>query len=214
MAQDYATLAEVQAGFPDSPLADTTDTGFTGLIESMITRASRLIDNEVAMWPGYFYPTTDDETRYFDGSGEGASGSQPIDDCVSLTTVSVAEGGGVASTSYTDWTEDTDYFVSPYNYSALSQPITDLIIILDGSKTSWYRSRKSIKVAGIFGYSTTRPDVINQACIIQTVRWYMRSKQSYEDASANPFTGDLLFVQELDPDVIKILWKWILRNMV
>lgn len=211
---DYATLAEVQAGFPDSTLATTTDTGFTGLIASMITRASRLIDNEVGMWPNYFEPTTDGETRLFDGSGENANGSQPIDDCISLTSVSVAESGGVASSDYTTWTEDTDFFVAPYNYVALSQPITDLIIQRDGGKGSWLRARKSIKVTGLFGYALTRPEEINQACIIQAVRWYMRSKQSYEDASANPFTGELLFLQELDPDIKLILRKYQIRNMV
>ena len=209
MANDYCTLAEVQAGFPDSALATTTDTAFTGLIESMISRASRLIDREVGKEPGYFYPSTDDQTRYYDGSG---TYEQDIDDCLTITTVSVAEDGGRESTSYTDW-GSTDYYAEPYNYSALAIPITLLMIETDGGKPGWYRYKKSVKVAGIFGYSVAVPDDIKQAVVIQTVRWYMRSKQGYQDASANPEVGQI-FMTKLDPDVKEILWSYKVRNQV
>jgi len=208
MANDYATLAEVQAGFPDSLIATTTDTAFTGLIESMITRASRLIDREVGRWPGYFYPTTDTATRYYDGSGDI---EQPIDDCCSLTSVAVAESGGVASTSYTTWTEDTDFYVSPYNWSANNEPVHELVIDWNSGKSGWYRYRKAVQVVGIFGWSTTLPDDIKEACIIQTVRWYMRSKQGYQDASANPEVGRI-YMTKLDPDVVTILHSYKVRN--
>src|SRR3990172_3431908 len=35
---------------------------------TMITAASRLIDSEMGRWPGFFYPSTSDETRYYDES--------------------------------------------------------------------------------------------------------------------------------------------------
>ena len=208
MANDYATLAEVQAGFPDSGMGTTTDTAFTGIIESLITRASRLIDREVGREPGYFYATTDDTTRYYDGSGEV---EQRIDDMATLTSVAVAESGGIASTSYTTWTEDTDFYVSPYNYSANNEPISELVIDFNSGKSGWYGYRKAVQVVGVFGWSLTLPDDINEACIIQSVRWYMRSKQGYQDASSNPMTGQI-FLTKLDPDVEKILHSYKVRN--
>ena len=208
MANDYATLAQVQAGFPDSTISTTTDTAFTGIIGSMITRASRLIDREVGRWPGYFYPTTDAVTRYYDGTGDT---EQCIDDCCSLTSVAVAESGGIDSTSYTTWTEDTDFYVSPYNWSANIEPVGELVIDWNSGKPGWYGYRKAVKVVGIFGWSTTLPDDINEACIIQAVRWYMRSKQGYQDASANPEVGRI-YMTKLDPDVVNILHSYKVRN--
>ncbi len=81
---------------------------------TMVTAASRLIDAEFGRWPGFFYPSTSDETRYYDGSGYE---TQDIDEFVSITTVSVSEQGETSSTGYTDW-ETTDYLVWPYNHSA------------------------------------------------------------------------------------------------
>lgn len=211
MANDYCATSDIQAGFPDSVLYSTTDTAFTGLIALMCTRASRLIDKEVGRWPGYFYPTSDAETRYFDGSGCDV---QEIDDCISLTSASVAEEGGIASTSYTAWTENTDFYVSPYNWSANNEPFHELVIDWNGSKAVWYRYRKSVKVVGVFGYSATVPDDIKQAVIIQVVRWYMRSKQGYQDASANPEVGQIFYTKRLDPDIAEILNPYKIRNMV
>jgi len=209
MANDYCTLAEVQAGFPDSALATTTDTAFTGLIESMISRASRLIDREVGKEPGYFYPSTDDQTRYYDGSG---TYEQDIDDCLTITTVSVAEDGGRESTSYTDW-GSTDYYAEPYNYSALAIPITLLMIETDGGKPGWYRYKKSVKVAGIFGYSVAVPDDINEACIIKATLLYMASKQGYMTMSANTEVGSMS-VGDYEKRYKEILWLYKVRNQV
>lgn len=209
MANDYATLAEVQAGFVDSDtMRTTTDTAITGVLESMATRASRLIDREVGRWPGYFYPTTDDETRYYDGSNGAV---QPIDDCISMTSVSVAEDGGIASTSYTAWTEDTDFYVSPYNWEQIKEPFDELVIDWNASKPGWYGYRKAVQVIGLFGWSASLPDDVNEACIIQTVRWFTRSRQNYQDASANPEVGRI-YMTKLDVDVAEILWSYKVRN--
>lgn len=210
MANAYCTTTDIQEGLVDSGLSTSTDTAYTNLFGYMATRASRLIDREVAKWPGYFYPTTDGETRYFDGSGEDV---QEIDDCLSITSIGVAEEGGVASTSYTTWTENTDFYVAPYNYSALGLPFNELVIDWNGSQSVWYRYRKAVKITGIWGYSTTVPDDVKQAVVIQATRWFARSRQMYQDASANPEVGQI-FMTKLDPDVAQILWHYKVRNQV
>jgi hypothetical protein len=113
----YVTVAQVKADMPDSALYDSVD--YDQALEEMVTNASRLIDREVGGWPDYFYASTS-ETRYFDGSGEV---EQWIDPMTTLTTLQVAESRGRAATDYTTWTINTDFYVWPYNYSAISQPI-------------------------------------------------------------------------------------------
>lgn len=206
---DYVTLAEVKADLPDFD-TDTLDE-YDQVLTGMITAASRLIDREVGGWPDYFYASTS-ETRYYDGSGEE---EQWIDPMTSLTSLSVSEGGGRASTSYSDWTENTDFYVWPYNYASLNVPIQKLIVDNDsGSKGTFCSTRKGVKVTGVFGYSTTPPNDIKQACKITAMRWFMRSKQSYQDTSASAQLGQLFYTKALDPDVIEILTPYKNFNMV
>lgn len=207
---DYTTTTDVKADMPDSPLFSSTDTTYDTVLGVMITAASRLIDAEVGRWPNFFCPTTDDATRYFDGSGEA---EQRIDEMVSLTSVSVAESGGTGASDYTSWMQDTDFYVWPYDYAQLSQPIQQLVVDWNGSKAKWPRYRKSIKVTGIFGYSATPPADIAQACKIQTFRWFMRAKQGYQDASANPEVGQMMYLQQLDPDIKELLRSYQIGNM-
>ena len=208
---DYTSSTDVKADMPDSPLFASTDASYDTVIGAMITSASRLIDQEVGRWPNYFYPSTDDETRYFDGSGEA---EQIVDEMVSLTSVAVAESGGTGASDYTAWVLDTDFYVWPYNYSALTQPIQRLIVDWNGDKAKFPRYRKAVKAVGIYGYSAIPPTDISQACKIQTMRWFMRAKQAYRDASANAEIGQLLYVQELDPDIKEILRPYQIRGMV
>ena len=208
---DYTSINDVKADLPDSPLFSSSDTNYDAVIGGMITAASRLIDREVGRWPNYFYPSTDDETRYFDGSGQVIL---DIDEAISLTSVSVSEGGGTGSTDYSAWTENTDFYVWPYNYTALSTPIRELHIDWNGSKSTWTRYPKAVKVVGRFGYSATPPTDIAQACKIQAFRWFMRAKQGYQDAGANPALGQMTYVQQLDPDIREILRPYQIGNMV
>jgi len=168
MANSYATIPET--------FADMSEGNYTSVdspeVERFIIAASRLIDAEFGRWAGFFYPTTDDVTRYYDGSG---GDEQEIDEFVSITSVSVAESGGTASTDYTLW-GSTDYQVEPYNYVADGKPIKKLVIDINGSKPGWYGYRKSIKVVGIAGYSTTTAPLVAAACRLQAVRWFQRAK--------------------------------------
>ena len=208
---DYVTVAEIKADIPDSPLADEVDFTYDTVLGNMVTAASRMIDRYVGGWDNFFYPTTDSQTRYFDASGEEM---QYIDPMVSLTSVAVSESGGRAASDYTSWTKDTDYFVSPYNYASIGMPIMSLVIDNDsGSKGTWGTTRKGVKVVGIFGWSATPPADIEQACKIQAVRWFMRAKQGYQDASANPNLGEMYYMKELDPDVKLLLQRYKIHHL-
>jgi len=209
---DYTNVLAVKADMPDSELFSSTSYDYDAVIQGMITGASRLIDKEVGGWANYFYPTTDDQTRYFDGNGEEEIYIDPL---VSLTSVYVSESGGRASTSYTAWTENTDFYVSPYNYSVIGAPIQSLVIDNDsGSKGNWGTTRKGVKVTGVFGYASYPPADIQQACKITAMRWFMRAKQSWQDTSVNAAIGEMLYTQSLDPDVKEILKPYKIFNAV
>jgi len=209
---DYTNVLAVKADMPDSELFSSTSYDYDAVIQGMITGASRLIDKEVGGWPNYFYPTTDDQTRYFDGNGEEEIYIDPL---VSLTSVYVSESGGRALTDYTAWTENTDFYVSPYNYSVIGAPIQSLVIDNDsGSKGNWGTTRKGVKVTGVFGYASYPPADIQQACKITAMRWFMRAKQSWQDTSVNAAIGEMLYTQSLDPDVKEILKPYKIFNAV
>lgn len=207
---DYCTYADIKTAMPDSPLVQMGAEEHSNAFAALITRASRLIDKEVGRWANYFYPTTDGETRYFDGNGEEELW---IDECLSITSLAVAESGETCSTGYTTWAS-TEYQAWPYNYAAYSQPILRLDIDLNGDKGSWTKYRKAIKLTGVFGYSSTPPEDIKQACIIQVMRWYMRAKQAFQDAGASVDLGQMIYVQQLDPDVRELLMAYKIASIV
>lgn len=201
---------------PDSGLVNDTDTDAVtandAAVGAMITAASRMIDRYVGKWSNYFYPDTDTEDRYFDATRDPDQ-FQGIDDCVSITTVAVSQSGGTGSTDYTSW-GSTDYITYPYNATALSVPIYRLMIDRNGSKPGWYGYRKGVKITGIFGYSATPPSDVNLACTIQAMRWYMRGKQAFQDSGMSAGTGQMFYVQALDPDVKTLLWQYVIGGMV
>ena len=202
---DYSTTTDIISNAPDSGIGSTTDANVSTALGYFITRASRLIDREVGRWDNYFYPSSDETTRYYDGSG---CDELEIDDCVSITTLSVAEDGGTASTDYTAW-GSTDFLTYPYN----DAPFRKLVIDFNSTKPGFYSFRKAVKILGFFGYSLTPPADVAQACETQAVRWYMRAKQGYQDVSGNSDVGQTT-VSDLDPDVKEILRHYKSRNIV
>lgn len=190
---------------PDAPLASSTDASYTAALATAVTSASRMIDRYIGRWDNYFYPSTDAETRYYDAVG---GKEMLIDECMSITSVSVAEDYDLSS--YTDWTDGTDYLTFPYN----SSPKFQIIIHPDSGKYKFPVYRKAVKVVGRFGGSLTVPEVVKRACKIQAVRYFMRAKQAYQDTGLSTELGQLLYTQELDPDVKLLLQGYWLGCMV
>lgn len=202
MANNYVTSTDTFSDVSEGSFS-TSD---YPMMENIVAVTSRLIDREFGRWDGFFYPSTDDVTYYYDGSGET---EQEIDEFVSITSVSVSEQGGYASTDYTTWTLNTDYLVYPYNYSTQGKPIHKLLITdYNNTKGAFHTGQRSIKVTGIAGYSTTPPDLVLQACKLQSIRWFMRAKQGWQDTGANDELGSREYkgMAELDPDVRAMLW--------
>jgi hypothetical protein len=73
----------------------------------------------------------------------------------------------------------------------------------DGTFTSWTADTR-VRVTGVPGISATVPSVIARIAKIQVQRWYKRAQQGWQDAGASIELGQLMYTQELDPD-IKVL---------
>jgi len=197
MANDYTSSTDAFAEMPEGNFSSSDYLNMA----SYVTAASRLIDAEFGRWAGFFSPTTDTQTFYYNGNNDECL---PIDEFVSISAVAVAEQGGISSSDYTSWTENTDYVTAPYNASNKSKPINQLELVeYAGTKAAWYRGQKSVKVTGIPGYSATVPDLIAQATKIQAVRWFMRAKGGWQDTTGNESVGQARYkgMAELDADI-------------
>jgi hypothetical protein len=67
------------------------------------------------------------------------------------------------------------------------------------------RGIPTVQVTAKWGYSAVVPPTITKACEMQVVRWYKRFEGAMADALASAELGQLLYRQELDPDVKFIL---------
>jgi hypothetical protein len=150
--------------------------------------------------------------RYYDGTGNL---ELPIDECLSITQVSVSINGRVASsTDYTDLAA-TEYYAEPFNWQADGNQMTRLVLDVYSRPVgsvigAWYSFRKAVKIVGIFGYSVTVDERIAQATKMQAVRWFMRAKQGYQDSGANAEIGQLVVKGslQLDPDIRQLLYPF------
>lgn len=196
MSDEYADVDEIKQVLADTPMSDAQDP----LLVALAERASRLVDAHTRRSPATFAVQTDG-TRYFDGSGGinlliGELAAAP-------TSVAVAEAGDL--TDYTAWAA-TDYLTWPYNSPEDGTPILRLDIDqLNGTKATWYRYRKAVKIVGRWGFSTEVPPEIKQLVITQVMRWFNRGRQMFQDVGAIAELGQLTYVQQLDPDIAAIL---------
>lgn len=188
----YLTTAELMDEMPDVEWSGK----YESLLDALILRASRLIDRATGREEGA-YKVSSATVRYFDGSG---AAFQWVDEMAEApTAVAVSEDGSV--TTYTPWAS-TDYMLWPYSAAAQGRPYTRIDVDqLNGNHSIFYRFPKSVKVTAKWGYSTAVPEDVAQAVIVQTVRWFKRSQQAFQDAGAVFELGQLRYVKQLDPDV-------------
>lgn len=206
MANDYSTLASVKELLPLNAWTSAYET----VVTSLLTRASRLIDEYYPdREPGAF-AVSSTSARYFDGSGKMKLWIDEL--AAAPESVAVAETGDIDDSintggTYTAW-DASDYILWPYNALAKKMPVQRLDIdALNGSKSVWYSFPKSVKIAGYWGFATTTntPDTIVHACEAQVLRMFGESQQKYADVGAIPQLNQLKYAKALHPEVKMIL---------
>jgi hypothetical protein len=185
----YASVIELKgrlyASNPDEQQSTEDDTKFEGVIEA-VSRAIDTLKNR------RFYTTTSDETRYY--TAENSSRCKILDDLLSLTTLKTDFNGD--GTFETTWTA-TDYKVFPYNYGE-NRPGLEIETTPFG--TQYFPSYGgAVQVVGKFGYCTTAPKAIKEACLLGSMRVWGRKDLLYGIAG-NAELGTLTVIANLQKD--------------
>ena len=152
----YATLKQVKERLGIEDTKD--DIELEGVIEAM----SRWIDDHLGR---RFYAATD--TRYYTPT----NGDYIIvDDLLSVTTLKTdSDGNGVYESTWST----SDYRLAPRNALTDGEPYR---IVRRAPQGSYYfpTVADAVQIVGSFGYSSTTPKAIQEACILATLRVWER----------------------------------------
>ena len=190
---DYIAKADVKR-----VLTNITGTDYDTQLDETCTRASRIIDRYCKRGTDAFKATTS-ETRYYHGSG---TDEQWIDDAVSVSSVGISDDDGLsyytlAVTDY-DKLDGLDYDKTPIRLLRMNP---------NGDYTTFYSGRKSVKVTGVFGYSTTVPDDVAEAALIIAVRLFRRGQAGFSDTAGAAGVGEMGYARAGAPGAVRILGK-------
>lgn len=188
----YATLAEARAELGITSVSDTTD---DAVIERVVQQVSRAIDQ----WTGRrFYAAT--QTRYFTAR---RCDRLLVDDLLSVTTLKSDEDGD--GTFEITWTT-SDYLLAPYNaqLESVPQPYWRIEVSEQGDHTFPVGVRRGVEIAGSWGFSSTTPDDVKEACLFQVAQ-QMRAKDAPLGVSGNDDIGQTVRLTGLHPVTRRLL---------
>jgi len=183
----YTTLDEVKA------ILRITDNVDDALLETCVEAASRQIDTHCER---VFTPTT--ATRVFTPSDSYLVSIDDLSTLTSLKTSSAADG-----TFDITWTA-TDYQLEPLNglTGSIYSPYTRIRAIGD-YLFPVVNDEATVQIEGVFGYGTSVPVDVKQACNLIAVRQFKR----YDSPLGVAGFGDIgiVRVSRVDPDIEALL---------
>lgn len=194
---DYVTAEQLKAHLRVTDAADDVP------ILLALQSASRAIDHACGRQFGLENSAVDRYYTYDPGLFLDCLPAVQIDDLASNTdlVVSIDEDG---SGDYaTELVEGTDYTLWPPNAELDARPYTHLLT-RSTSAYRWARYANGVKVTGIFGWFAV-PDTVEQACLIQAARFFVRRDSSYGIAGSPELGNELRLLDRLDPDVALLL---------
>ena len=181
----YETLAELKSSLT------ITDSDDDALLELAITSTSRMIDDFTGR---FFYANGtvgSPVIRYYTPNDPW---TLAVDDYVSISEI--ATDDNFNQTWSTVWAA-SDFLKEPVNNSLRGWPYTRLLAT---GRYVWpYYLPQACKVTGVWGWPAV-PAEVNQACIIQSSRIFVR-KQSPFGIAGTPELGTVRLSSRLDPDV-------------
>lgn len=189
-------------GYCDTATVKTTlnigDSSHDTRLDQIITAVSRAIDDKCER---RFYAAS--ETRYYTA---GHWYWLPIaDDLLSVSALATDQTG---SRAYDTVWAAGDYDLYPYNAALDGYPYGGIMVNrLSGHFAFPQNLPRGVKVTGSFGYAAATPDVVREACILQTVRLYKRVDLPFGVAGSGEFGQANIGSIRLDPDVADLLFK-------
>lgn len=194
LSNAYCTLADVKAALR---IADTLD---DALLETAINSASRLIDGYCNR--SFYQGTNASEVRYF---GTSDPFMVWIDDLVSLVSLETAsQNSNVFDTVWSNSGTNAEYELLPKNSlsNGFYSPYTGIKAV--GAKIfPTYNEAALIRVTGRFGWSAV-PDVVKQACILQSARLFKRLESPLGVAGVSDL-GIMRVTRSIDGDVAQLI---------
>ena len=171
-------------------------------IENMITAISRVIDD---ICDRTFYSTS--ETRYYTAL---RSDYIDVDDLLSVTTLKTDEDGDRV---YEVTWQATDFDLMPFNANLDGWAYTYIETTPNGDYSFPKNIAKGVEIAGSFGFASTTPSPIREACILGSNRLMKRMDTPLGVAASFPMGELAVQVQKLtsDPDFMAFLSPYIKR---
>jgi hypothetical protein len=189
LVNGYVSLPELKGQL------GVVDANSDAALERVIGTVSRWIDK----WCGRrFWVNAADEARYYTAR---FSHTVYTDDIVSVTTLGTDDDGDRA---YENTWASTDYDLRPDNAALDGAPYTCIAVAPNGVYSFPSGVAKGVKILGKFGWSTTLPDLVREACLIQCTRVYRRRDAPFGITGANEM-GQSVMINRLDPDVTMML---------
>lgn len=177
----YTTLVAVKDALK------ITDAAEDSRLEACINAASRAIDRLT----GRVYYATD-ATKYYQARD---SETVDIDDLVSITSLATDDG---TRTYPTTW-QATDYDLEPANET----PRTQIVVAPNGD----YRfpsHRRGVRVVGSWGFASTAPDNIVEACtLLSMILW--KRRDAILGTAGSPEIGEVVVIARKDPQLMLLL---------
>ena len=185
----YATAAELKSDY------DINDALDDAKIASVLDAVSRGIDSYTGR---RFYVDSSDATRYY--TAEFPDILFCPDDICTLTTLST-DGDG--DRTYEDTWAATDYDLLPANASEDSAPYTMVARTPDGDYTFPVGVAKGVKMIGTFGWSSSVPDPISEACLLLAERLFKRKDAPFGIMGSGGL-GTVRMVQKMIEDDLEL----------
>lgn len=193
---DYVTSAQLKAHLRITDAADDAS------IALVITAASRAIDKSTNRQFG-LNGSAVARTYRWDGSYVDCRPAVAIDDLMTTTGLVVKLDTAQDGTYTTTVTNGTDFDLWPFNAAMDGKPWTHLVFRSLASQYPTGVSRE-VQVTANYGWSTV-PAIIQEACLVQAGRFFVRRDSQYGIAGS-PETGtELRLLDRLDPDVAVML---------
>lgn len=192
----YTTLARYKAQHLPSGSTSAAD---DAVIEILIESASRFIDQEC--YPRTFYGRTT-ETHYFDVPEDGRTFFFS-DYLLTATTLTNGDATTISAT-YVDYIPINDRSGSPY-YKLELKPSSSITFVAASNGDT----RRCISLLGTWGYSSSTPFDIEQACMEITRNAYRRKEGQAGDVLTRITGGGMLIEpQDINSFVLRVLNRY------
>ena len=195
MANPYITGLELRERL------EISDSSYDDMLDSMAEAISRAMDFE---FKRRFYTTSADETRYFT-----ANSSEALypGDIVSITTLKTDAGGD--GTFESTWTENTDFYLEPFDADDDGKPFTEIHTAPLGSYKFPVGIRRGVQIVGKFGWPAVPPQA-RELCFLLASRLYKRKGAIFGVAGASEL-GQIYYILRNDPEA-RSLGKGLLKG--